>query len=102
MFARLTDEHTERMQRLGLTPWARDAPTRSDAQVAAEADPATLGRADLDVGELVGRDDDDPALLVDQGERAAGGQRRVDGCGDLVGGLRRLERDLAGALRRRS
>ena len=67
----------------------------SDQLDRAEADPASLGGADLDVAEHVGRDDDDPALVVDQLERAAGGQRCVHGRGDLLGRLRRLQRDLA-------
>src|SRR5690606_1691978 len=62
-----------------------------------EADPTLVLGADLDVAEGVGRHEHGPALVVLELDELLSGRQRVgDGCTDLLGGVGRLERDLAG------
>src|SRR5437660_5532036 len=65
-----------------------------------EADATAFALRDLDVGELVGRDDDAAPLLVRQREgRGSRLERGLDRLLDLLGRLRRVDRQLArGAL----
>src|SRR6184192_4116494 len=68
----------------GSRRWGCDSP-------AAEADPSLLGAVELHVADLLGRDQDLPALLVADDEHAAVAQCRGQGALDLVRGGRRVE-----------